>query len=81
MKVKLSGVRQIKMTGEYIRLDSLLKYSSVVSTGGEAKAMIQSGEVLVGREACTQRGRKIRSGDIVRCGENTLIVKQATYDN
>ena len=66
MRVKLRGVTRIKITGDYIRLDALLKYASIASTGGEAKIMIQNGEVFVGGVLCIQRGRKIRPGDIVR---------------
>ena len=75
MKVKLRGVRGVAITGGYIKLDSLLKYASVVSTGGEAKMMIQAGEVFVGGEPCTQRGRKIMPGDVVRHGGGTLVVR------
>jgi len=75
MKVKLRGVRCIIIKGEFIRLDALLKFASVASTGGEAKIMIQSGEVIVGSEPCLQRGKKIRPGDIVRHREGILLVK------
>jgi len=78
MKVKLRDVRRVQIAGEYIRLDALLKYASLASTGGEAKILIQNGEVFVGGEECTQRGKKIRPGDVVRCGGNTLLVWQAT---
>jgi len=76
MRVKLAGVKQIPITGEYIRLDALLKFASVVSTGGEAKIMIQNGEVFVGGEPCTLRGKKIRPGGAVRYGGITLLVSQ-----
>jgi len=75
MKVKLRGVRNICITGKYIKLDSLLKFAGIASTGGEAKAMIKSGEVYVGGEPCLLRGKKIVSGDVVRYGGDTLIVK------
>jgi len=75
MKVKLSGIRRIIITGEYIRLDALLKLSSIASTGGEAKIVIQNGEVFADGEICTQRGKKIRPGSIVRYGNDTLLVK------
>ena len=55
----------IEITTEYIKLQDLLKLSAVVSTGGEAKLMIQEGLVAVNGEVCTQRGRKIRPGDDV----------------
>ena len=50
---------------EWIRLDSFLKYSGCVSTGGQAKFLIQQGEVFVNGEICTQRGKKLHPGDIV----------------
>ena len=74
MRVKLSGVRRISIAGEYIRLDTLLKLAAITSTGGEAKVLIQNGEVFVGGEICAMRGKKIRSGDVVRYGKNTLLV-------
>ncbi len=55
----------IKITEEYIKLDSLLKLAGGVETGGQAKVVIQSGEVMLNGEVCTQRGRKIRTGDKV----------------
>jgi ribosome-associated protein len=76
MKVKLSGVKSIKIKGDYIKLDSLLKFASIVSTGGEAKILIQNDEVYVGKEICRARGKKIKPGDIVRCGEHVLLVKR-----
>ena len=50
---------------EYIKLQDLLKLANVAETGGEAKVIIQEGFVMVNGEDCTQRGRKIRPGDIV----------------
>lgn len=55
----------IKITTEFIKLQDLLKFASLVSTGGEAKIIIQEGEVKVNGEVCTQRGKKIRPGDDV----------------
>ena len=74
-RVKLQGVRRIVISGDFIRLDALLKFANIASTGGEAKIYIQNGDVLVGGEPCTQRGKKIRSGDVVRFGDETLVVK------
>ena len=55
----------ITITTEYIKLQDLLKFAAVASTGGEAKIMVQEGLVTVNGEVCTQRGRKIRPGDDV----------------
>ena len=75
--IKVPGVRGVHITGEYIKLDSLLKFASIASTGGEAKYRIQNGEVFVDKEICLARGKKIRPGDVVRCGEDVILVKQA----
>ena len=55
----------IEITTEYIKLQDLLKFAAITATGGEAKQMVQEGEVLVNGEVCTMRGKKIRPGDIV----------------
>ena len=80
-KVKLKGVKRISIEGEYIKLDALLKFSSVVSTGGEAKIIIQSGDVFVDGKPCTERGKKIRPGDIVRYSKNTIILEKRNRDD
>ena len=74
MKVKLPGIRRIQITGNFIRLDALLKYASIASTGGEAKILIQDGMVIVDGEPCTQRGKKIVPGSVVRYGSTTLVI-------
>ncbi|MBQ1241669.1 MAG: RNA-binding S4 domain-containing protein [Oscillospiraceae bacterium] len=55
----------IKITTEFIKLQDLLKFANLVSTGGEAKIRILEGEVTVNGEVCEMRGKKIRPGDIV----------------
>jgi ribosome-associated protein len=57
---------EIKITTEFIKLDALLKFASMVSSGGEAKMLIQDEQVLVNGEVCTMRGKKIRPGDTVK---------------
>lgn len=48
-----------------IRLDQFLKLAGVVETGGQAKLLVQGGEVLVNGELETRRGRQLKPGDIV----------------
>lgn len=57
--------QQVKITTEYIKLEALLKFAGVTETGGEAKQIIQAGEVKVNGETCTMRGKKLRPGDTV----------------
>lgn len=54
---------RVEISTEFIRLDAFLKYTGVCGTGGMAKQMIQDGMVLVNGAVCTQRGKKLRSGD------------------
>ena len=64
----------IAINTEYIKLDSLLKYAALTGTGGEAKIVILDGMVKVNGEICTERGKKIRSGDTVEFGNKTIKV-------
>ena len=65
---------KIEIHSEFIKLDAFLKLSGLAETGGEAKLMVADGEVLVNGEVCTQRGKKLRPGDTVSFGGETLEV-------
>lgn len=58
-------MKVIEITTEFIKLQDLLKFASLVSTGGEAKQLITDGQVAVDGEVCLMRGKKIRPGNIV----------------
>lgn len=64
----------ITINTDFIKLDSLLKFANLVSSGGEAKILISEGQVSVNGEVCLQRGKKIRRGDTVCLGESTVII-------
>ena len=68
---------EIEITTEYIKLQDLLKFSTLTSTGGEAKILVQEGAVSVNGEVCTPRGKKIRPGDEVQIADILLTVKYA----
>ncbi len=57
---------KIKINGEFIKLQDLLKLSGLCMTGGHAKVVIQNGEVELNGEVCTMRGKKIKNGDVVK---------------
>lgn len=62
----------VKIETEFIRLDAFLKLTGMAETGGQAKILIQDGQFTVNGETCTQRGRKLRNGDLVyKTRENT----------
>lgn len=58
-------MNKVKIDTEIIKLDAFLKWAAIVSSGSEAKIYIQEGMVKVNNEICTQRGKKLRAGDIV----------------
>ncbi len=66
---------KISIKEDFIKLDSLLKYSMVAQTGGHAKIMIQNGEVCVNGEICTQRGKKVHKGDTVTVNGTEITVE------
>ena len=64
--------QDIAIRGDTIRLGQLLKLAGVVGGGGEAKALLATGGVLVNGEPETRRGRQLHPGDEVRVGDETL---------
>jgi ribosome-associated protein len=58
-----------------ITLGQALKVANVAGTGGEAKILIQAGEIRVNGEIETHRGRKLQKGDIVEAGDEILEVR------
>ena len=60
---------------EYIKMEALLKYAGLAETGGEAKLLIQDGQVSVNGQVCTMRGKKLRGGDTVTLEGRTVLVR------
>ncbi len=63
VKIKEKETKKVSIDTEFIRLDAFLKICDAVQSGGHAKIVIQEGEVKVNGEVCTQRGKKMRTGD------------------
>ena len=56
-------------------LGQALKVASLVGSGGEAKVLIQAGEVAVNGEIETRRGRRLEEGDVIEVGDERLEVR------
>ena len=68
-------MEKIQINTEIIKLDAFLKWAGIASLGSEAKIYVQDGLVKVNNEICTQRGKKLKVGDIVSFeGEDYEIV-------
>lgn len=64
----------IEIREDFIKLDSMMKFASLVASGGEAKRAIADGLVFVNGEVCLMRGKKIRPGDVVSfCGQDYTV--------
>ena len=58
-------INEVKITTDFIKLDSFLKLASAVSTGGHAKMVITGGGVTVNGQVCLMRGKKLYKDDLV----------------
>ncbi|MGK7888082.1 MAG: RNA-binding S4 domain-containing protein [Leptolyngbyaceae cyanobacterium] len=68
------------MKDHTIKLDQFLKLQGLASTGGQAKFLIQSGEVEVNNAMELRRGRKLVSGDTVTIDDQTYVVGDLLRD-
>jgi len=57
-----------------LKLDQFLKLSRIADTGGQAKVLIQSGEVWVNGIVETRRGRKLQVGDQIQMADQVWTV-------
>lgn len=56
----------VEITKEPVELYKILKFEGIVSSGGEAKAVIDDGQVLVNGEIEKRKRKKIMSGDVIK---------------
>lgn len=67
-------IREVAIRGDVIRLGQLLKLSGIADSGGEARALLESGAVSVNGDPEQRRGRQLHRGDVVRVGDEALRV-------
>lgn len=65
----------IKLRDEYIKLGQALKAANVVESGVAAKLAIEDGLVSVNGQVEYQRGKKLRDGDVVTFGDETIKIE------
>lgn len=58
-------MKTVEITKEPVELYKILKFEGIVSSGGEAKAVIDDGLVLVNGEIEKRKRKKIMSGDVI----------------
>lgn len=62
-------------SAEPLRLDFFLKARGVADTGGQAKLLIQAGEVKINGVVDTRRRKKLVPGDVVEVRGKRLTVE------
>ncbi|MCL2023663.1 MAG: RNA-binding S4 domain-containing protein [Oscillospiraceae bacterium] len=68
IKIKVKEATAVKIATPSIKLDGFLKLCGAVSTGGQAKMLIQDGQVRVNGEILTKRGKTLVAGDKIALG-------------
>ena len=61
--VKRKDAIPVEISTDYIKLQDAMKLANAAATGGEAKLLIQDGQVSVNGEICQMRGKELYPGD------------------
>lgn len=68
-------MQEVAISTEFIKLGQLLKLAGLVDQGSDSKIVIYEGLVELNNIKVTERGKKIRPGDIVNVkGKGTIKV-------
>jgi ribosome-associated protein len=70
-----SEMTEIEITKAPVELYKILKFESMVASGGEAKMVIANGLVLLNGVVETQKRKKIMPGDIIEFNNEKLLIK------
>lgn len=62
-----------------MRLDDFLKRCGIAGSGGQAKMLIQTGEVVVNGEIETRRRKQLAIGDVVELLGETLTLSEEHF--
>lgn len=65
---------EVSIQGEYIELNKFLKWQGAAGTGGEAKLLVEEGQVRVDGEVERRLRRKLRPGCWVEVGGSVFRI-------
>lgn len=65
-------MRNVEITEEPVELYKILKFEGLVTSGAEAKSVIENGLVRVNGEVETRKRKKMYSGDIIEFSDERL---------
>ena len=67
-------MEKITIRDEHIKLGQALKLAGAVGSGVEAKVYINEGLVRVNNEVCTERGKKLFTGDVIKYKDTEYVI-------
>ena len=67
-------MEKIYIRDDHIKLGQALKLSGAVGSGVEAKFEINDGLVTVNGKVCTERGRKLKEGDVISFEDKEYVI-------
>jgi ribosome-associated protein len=70
----VSGVEDVPIRDQSIRLGQFLKLANLIENGADAKIVCADGLVRVNGEVETRRGRQLAKGDTVTLGDQAARV-------
>lgn len=66
---------EIKLNTEHITLSQLLKITNISQSGGDAKYLLKTLNVLVNDEHVNRRGKKLFENDIIKINDEIIYLK------
>ncbi len=73
--------RDVEISREPIELYKILKFENMVGSGGEAKAAVAAGHVLLNGQVETQKRKKIMAGDTIEFADEKIRIHLSTQSS
>lgn len=68
-------MREVEINKEPVELYKILKFEGMASSGGQAKLVIEHGQVKVNGVIETRKRKKIVSGDVIEFSSEIICMK------
>ncbi len=68
-------IREVEIAREPIELYKILKLEGMVESGGEAKAVVAAGQVLLNGKVEIQKRKKIMAGDTIEFAQKRIRIQ------
>ena len=72
-----AGFRIVEISREPVELYKILKFEGMAASGGQAKAAVASGQVIVNGSVETRKRKKIISGDTIEFNDDRICIKSS----